>query len=169
MEFAASKRRRWNFQSWTKIAQFSPPPACSVHACVEDHKEIFASLVTGSQCFQPDSRPLRRNHIAYKVGGRGYVSVLQSRMSYLRDYFWYSEKSQLKLYLLEFSFIVFWFAFLICKPEKLMEMEAISCQCPVYFLPKRNSRFYFCRHRFFHILLDVCFASSSNRFSIADG
>lgn len=92
------------------------------------------------------------------------MSVLQSRMSYLRDYFRYSEKSQLKLYLLEFSFIVFWFAFLMHKPKKLMEMEAISCQCPVRFLPRRNSRFYFCRHGFLHLLLNVCFA-----FRIIDG
>lgn len=59
MEFAASTWRKQDFQNWTKPDQFSPTPVCSVCASIEDHEEIFASVVTGSHCFQPESRPLK--------------------------------------------------------------------------------------------------------------
>lgn len=68
--------------------QFSPAPACPVRASFEDHKQIFVSLVTGSLCFHPES-----NHVEKSFEGRGFVAVLQCRMSYLRDYFQCSEKS----------------------------------------------------------------------------
>ncbi|KAF2975716.1 hypothetical protein EK904_014029 [Melospiza melodia maxima] len=95
--------------------QFSPAPACPARASFEEHKQIFVSL-------SPD-------HVEKSFEGRAFVAVLQSRMSFLRDHFQCSEKS-LKLNLLEFSGTL--------KPKRLMETGAISCQCPVHFLPKRN-------------------------------
>lgn len=78
------------------------------------------------------------DHLEKLFERRGFVAVLQSRMSYFRDYFQRSEKSQLKLCLLEFCGTVSWFHFSMHKPKKLMETGAMSCQCPVHFLPKRN-------------------------------
>lgn len=56
-----------------------------------------------------------------------------------------------------------------CTNLRLMEMWAVFCQCPVHFLPKRSSRFYFCSCSFLHLLLNCCFASSSRRLGITDG
>lgn len=113
--------------------RFSPAPACPVHASLQDHKQIFVLWCLGACVFIQSA-----DHVEKSFEGRGFVAVLQSRMSFFRDYFQCSEKGQLKLYLLEFSGTLSRFDFSRLKPKRLMETGAISCWCPLHFLPKRN-------------------------------
>lgn len=140
--------------------QFSPAPACPAHASFEDHKQILCLWWLGACVFiqSPD-------HVEKSFEGRGFVAVLQSRMSFLRDYFQCSEKSQLKLYLLEFSGTVSWFGFSRLKPNWWRQEQSPVMPCTFF----AKEKFCFCRHRFLHLHLNVYFLSSTNRFRIIDG
>lgn len=150
--------RNHKFHNWTEIAQLRPAP-CLFCPCI--HWRTQRNIYTMSKG-EPKSRPLTGVISHMKLEWEG-LWVFFKAECLIWEFFWCNEKSHLKLFLLEISFIIFWFAILMHKPKKLLGIEAASCQCPVRFLPKRNSRFYFCKHKFLHLLWNVCLACSSNR------